>query len=92
MLVRSLEEPNGDVLCLSSSRMKHLPALPRPGSPKRLLTQKEFDDSTVALIQALEELRHNDPSRYVRLQSSAALRQINDRREHMKCDPVFPVS
>ncbi len=60
---------------------EHLPALPRPVPPSAV-TQKEFDDSTVALIQALEELRHNDPSRYVRLQSWAALRQISDRREH----------
>ncbi len=40
------------------------------------------DESTAYLIQALEELQHKDPSRYVRLQSSAALRQISDRREH----------
>jgi HEAT repeats/Putative zinc-finger len=81
LLVRSLEEPNGDVVAPFPGD-EHLPAMPHP-VPQTAAAQKEFDDSTAALIQALEELRHNDPSRYVRLQSSAALRQISDnRREH----------
>jgi hypothetical protein len=35
--------------------------------------------SMVGVIRALEDLQHSDPSRYVRLRSAAALRQINAR-------------
>jgi hypothetical protein len=33
------------------------------------------------VIRALENLQRKDPSRYVRLRSSAALREINERSE-----------
>ena len=35
--------------------------------------------SMVGVIRALEDLQHSDPSRYVRLRSAAALRQLNAR-------------
>jgi hypothetical protein len=37
------------------------------------------DNSVVHVVRALEDLRRNDPNRYVRLRSAAALRQINGR-------------
>ena len=37
------------------------------------------DPSVTKVIRALEDLQHNDPSRYVRLRSAAALRQIGSR-------------
>lgn len=39
------------------------------------------NDSMLHLIRTLEELQHNDPSRYVRLRSAAALREISVRSE-----------
>jgi hypothetical protein len=80
LLVRSLEEPNGDVLPDLPDDV-NLPALAGVVHP-RTTGQRESADSTAALIQALEQLQQKDPSRYVRLQSSVALRQISDRREH----------
>jgi hypothetical protein len=35
------------------------------------------DGSIQDVVRALENLQHSDPSRYVRLRSSAALREIN---------------
>jgi len=39
------------------------------------------DDSAQNVIRALEHLQHSDPSRYVRLRSAAALREISVRNE-----------
>ena len=39
------------------------------------------DASWVGVIRELEALQHNDPSRYVRLRSAAALRQLNARND-----------
>ena len=39
------------------------------------------DESLANVIRALQELQRKDPSRYVRLRSSAALRQIGERGE-----------
>ena len=39
------------------------------------------NDSMLPLIRTLEELQHKDPSRYVRLRSAAALREISVRNE-----------
>jgi hypothetical protein len=46
------------------------------------LESNDFEQSNAYLVQALQELQRNDPSRYVRLQSSVALRQISDRHSH----------
>src|SRR5271157_6050788 len=53
---------------------EHGLAAPRaPGVPP--------DESLANLIRALQDLQHKDPSRYVRLRSSAALREISERGE-----------
>jgi hypothetical protein len=39
------------------------------------------DDSMQNVIRALEQLQHEDPSRYVRMRSAAALREISVRSE-----------
>lgn len=39
------------------------------------------DASWVGVVRELETLQHNDPSRYVRLRSAAALRQLSARNE-----------
>src|SRR5712664_3638794 len=44
----------------------------KPGRP-------EEDQSVERVVRALEQLQHRDPSRYVRLRSAAALRQIGPR-------------
>ncbi len=44
----------------------------KPGSP-------EEDESVERVVRALEQLQRRDPSRYVRLRSAAALRQIGPR-------------
>jgi HEAT repeat protein len=43
------------------------------------ITLAADDPSVSKVIRALEDLQHNDPSRYVRLRSAAALRQIGSR-------------
>jgi hypothetical protein len=80
LLVRSLEE-------MDSERMPpmplgdELPRLPGNGHPV-VAGERTPEESMVYMIQALEQLQQKDPSRYVRLQSAAALREISDRREH----------
>src|ERR1700675_3685994 len=44
----------------------------KPGRP-------EEDQSVERVVRALQQLQHRDPSRYVRLRSAAALRQIGPR-------------
>jgi hypothetical protein len=39
------------------------------------------DESMANVVRTLEDLQRKDPSRYVRLQSAAALRQIAARNE-----------
>jgi hypothetical protein len=39
----------------------------------------ETDGSLENVIRVLGDLQHNDPSRYVRMRSAAALRQISAR-------------
>src|SRR5713226_5706587 len=48
----------------------------KPGRP-------EEDESVERVVRALEQLQHRDPSRYVRLRSAAALRQIEIGRAHV---------
>jgi hypothetical protein len=43
---------------------------------------KDSGESMAYMVQTLQHLQHQDPSRYVRLQSGVALRQIDERREH----------
>ena len=39
------------------------------------------DQTLEKVVRALEEMQRNDPNRYVRMRSAAALRQINDRND-----------
>jgi hypothetical protein len=82
LLVRSLEETRDG-----------LPSLPPMSAGDNLplitgavhstdMASNDPDESTAYLVQALQELQRKDPSRYVRLQSSVALRQISDRQSH----------
>jgi HEAT repeats len=48
------------------------------GSSRRRATP---DQTLEKVVRALEELQRSDPSRYVRMRSAAALRQINDRND-----------
>jgi hypothetical protein len=65
LLVRSLE---GD----SMAELPEKPtAIDTPHIP--------IDPSVGRVIRALEGLQHEDPNRYVRLRSAAALRQIGPR-------------
>jgi HEAT repeat protein len=51
-----------------------------PSSPDELeVIPTPSDPSLEQVVHALEALRHDDPSRYVRLRSAAALRQIGPR-------------
>jgi anti-sigma factor RsiW len=49
------------------------------GATTASITVASDDPSAAKVIRALEDLQHNDPSRYVRLRSAAALRQIGPR-------------
>jgi len=63
-----------------------LPGLGYPDAPENQLMAPRApslppDESLANVIRALEELQRKDPSRYVRLRSSAALREISERSE-----------
>jgi len=82
LLVRSLDT--------RESFVARMPSMP-PSEDMNLVTttvqagdleSNDFEQSNAYLVQALQELQRNDPSRYVRLQSSVALRQISDRHSH----------
>jgi hypothetical protein len=70
LLVRSLESRNSDVPAVID-----VPDIPQ--APEEILLPS--DPSVERIVRALEELQHKDPSRYVRLRSAAALRQIGPR-------------
>jgi hypothetical protein len=67
LLVRSLEAENPE------------PPV-SPASPEIAGSQIPVDPSVQRVIHTLEGLQRSDPSRYVRLRSSAALRQIGPRQ------------
>jgi hypothetical protein len=54
---------------------------PEPDDPTQLVKpgRPEEDQSVERVVRALEQLQRRDPSRYVRLRSAAALRQIGPR-------------
>jgi hypothetical protein len=81
LLVRSLEDTKGFPAMPGD---EDLPVLAGNGHSGRhgKMASNDSDESMAYLVQALEELQHKDPSRYVRLQSGAALRQIGDRQGH----------
>jgi hypothetical protein len=70
LLVRSLERGNSEnplVVSVPSAPQAAVEVIPAS------------DPSVERVVRALEELQHRDPSRYVRLRSAAALRQIGPR-------------
>jgi HEAT repeat protein len=83
LLVRSLENADGAML----APMPGEEGLPRVegtihSGMAGLPAERTQQQSMAYMIQTLEQLQQTDPSRYVRLQSAAALREISDRREH----------
>ena len=78
LLVRSLEKADGELLTLPGE--ENLPRV--AGDVPEVPGQRAPEQSMAYMIQTLEQLQQKDPSRYVRLQSAAALREIGDRREH----------
>jgi len=78
LLVRSLETvPGESVPSLPSSAVPELagPMVQAGG------VNASTDGSVVSVIRALEDLQRNDPSRYVRLRSASALREISARSD-----------
>jgi HEAT repeats len=71
LLVRSLQN--------SSEALMPLPSLPEGHAPSA--AGSSADESMANVVRTLEDLQRKDPSRYVRLQSAAALRQIAARNE-----------
>jgi HEAT repeats len=78
LLVRSIEVgPNGTVV---STELPDVSAMPHSEVAQSNASSSD-DGSLQNVIHTLEELQHKDPSRYVRLRSAAALRQISVRSE-----------
>jgi hypothetical protein len=75
MLVRALEQS-------PSESLVPLPANPSAAAMMQAGgTRAASEGSIESVIQQLETLQQNDPSRYVRLRSAAALREINARSD-----------
>jgi hypothetical protein len=70
LLVRSLERDNSE-----NPRVFSVPSASRPAEEPA----SPSDPSMERVVRALEDLQRRDPSRYVRLRSAAALRQIGPR-------------
>jgi HEAT repeat protein len=70
LLVRSLEPGAPD------ARENAAPALAPEGF------EGPLDPSMERVVRTLEDLQRNDPNRYVRLRSAAALRQMGPREAH----------
>jgi hypothetical protein len=78
LLVRSLDNQSVEIFTISQ------PAPPRVQVghlPPAVAGQIPADESLRNVIRTLEDLQSRDPSRYVRLRSAAALREINARNE-----------
>jgi len=78
LLVSSLDKPR-DLAGLQVV-MPDLPA-GRTQMVQPAAGDEASDGSWVGVIRELETLQHNDPSRYVRLRSAAALRQLSARSD-----------
>ena len=78
LLVRSLDNQSVEIFTVSE------PASPRVQVghlPPSAAGQQPADESLRNVIRTLQDLQSSDPSRYVRLRSAAALREINARNE-----------
>ena len=78
LLVRSLEQAPSEQLAPAAPNAIEMPAVPMIQAVTRNGTS---EGSIENVIQALENLQHSDPSRYVRLRSAAALREISARND-----------
>jgi len=77
LLIRSLEQTPSDTV-VSAAPVGELPS----GSMVQTSARPAAGDGSIdTVIRALDNLQHNDPSRYVRLRSAAALREINARND-----------
>ncbi|HUN62368.1 MAG TPA: HEAT repeat domain-containing protein [Candidatus Sulfotelmatobacter sp.] len=77
MLVRSLEQAPSESLMPPPVNPPAAPGMMQAGGTSGPATQGSIEN----VIQELDNLQHNDPSRYVRLRSAAALREINARSD-----------
>jgi hypothetical protein len=77
LLVRSLEEAPSESLVPATPNAVQITS----GPMMQAAHDGTGEGSIENVIQALESLQHNDPSRYVRLRSAAALREINTRND-----------
>ncbi len=82
LLVRSLQNSPEAMMPMPSLPEVHAPS---PGRAHQAVmpgvSANSADESMANFVRTLEDLQRNDPSRYVRLQSAAALRQIAARNE-----------
>jgi hypothetical protein len=78
LLVRALEQTPSESLLPPPARNPEAPPQPMIRASTRPVAA---DGSIANVIRALENLQHNDPSRYVRLRSAAALREISTRKD-----------
>jgi hypothetical protein len=82
LLVRSLQ--NSPEALVTMPAMPARPVLPPGHAPQAMAPAVAIgsgDESMASVIHTLEDLQRRDPSRYVRLQSGTALRQIAARNE-----------
>jgi HEAT repeat protein len=77
LLVRSLEEAQQAPVVAAP----HDPEMPSTGMIQAGTEASGNDGSIENLMLELQNLQQNDPSRYVRLRSTAALREINARND-----------
>jgi hypothetical protein len=78
LLVSSLEKPEEAGPAIEITTV----APPQDGSAVVAPVAPEASDASLAIIiRELEILQHSDPSRYVRLRSAAALRQLSARND-----------
>ena len=78
LLVRSLDNQSVEIFTVSEPAS---PRAPVGHVPPPAAGQFPADESLRNVIRTLEDLQSSDPSRYVRLRSAAALREINARNE-----------
>jgi hypothetical protein len=77
LLVNSLEKSvNGNGL---PTMVPGMPSIPDGNMVPAMADANASGASMGGVIRALEDLQHSDPSRYVRLRSAAALRQLSAR-------------
>jgi len=82
LLVRSLDNQSAEIFTASEPAPPPAPPMVQLGHlPPSAAGQFPADESLRNVIRTLQDLQSSDPSRYVRLRSAAALREINARNE-----------